>query len=188
MPAKYWVEQWTKLDSLSIEKFRTVYLNHSDITEISCLSFQAFTLNTVVILMSISVWLLQRSAHIQIENEIGLEYAAFTGFVVSVLYIGFLWFNANFQHRALNYLLGSLELLSLLFVCVLGSRQDVIVKPNSVESTQIYLIKWGVIYSMIFGLKGMFLWLMNSKKSGIEQRMLFSAIYSAQQNNEGLKT
>jgi hypothetical protein len=41
---------------------------------------------------------------------------------------------------------------------------------------------------MIFGIKGLFLWLMNLKQQGFNQRMLFSAIYSAQQNNEGLKT
>jgi hypothetical protein len=49
-------------------------------------------------------------------------------------------------------------------------------------------MRWGIIYSMIFGIKGMFLWLMNLKQQGFNQRMLFSAIYSAQQNNEGLKT
>ena len=58
MDAKYWVEKWTKLDQLSIEKYRTVYLNHTDITEIACLKFQAFTLNTVVILMSICMIIL----------------------------------------------------------------------------------------------------------------------------------
>jgi len=75
--------------------------------------------------------------------------------------------------------MGPLEILSLLFVCLLGGMQDVVVEEDSLESTQIYYMRWGIIYSMIFGIKGLFLWLMNLKQQGFNQRMLFSAIYSA---------
>jgi len=77
-------------------------------------------------------------------------------------------------------MMGPLEILSLLFVCLLAGMQDVVVEKDSLESTQIYYMRWGIIYSMIFGIKGMFLWLMNLKQQGFNQRMLFSAIYSAQ--------
>ena len=76
-------------------------------------------------------------------------------------------------------MMGPLEILSLLFVCLLGGMQDVVVEEDSLESTQIYYMRWGIIYSMIFGIKGLFLWLMNLKQQGFNQRMLFSAIYSA---------
>ena len=89
--AKTWVENWTKLNSQSIEKYKTQYINHSDLTEIAGLKFQTFTFNTFNLIMPIFVIVLQKQDETADTETIdaGLQGGIIAQIIISVVMIFF---------------------------------------------------------------------------------------------------
>lgn len=120
--------------------------------------------------------------------DAGLQGGIVAQIIISVFMIGFYIKNMHRENTNLNYLIHFLEVAAFLFVFAVGGKPEMIVKEGSLREKQVIYMKWGLIFLVTFAFRGIWHILLQQKHQGMQQRMLFSCIFQAQQNNEGLKT
>ena len=178
-PAKEWVKAWTKLHAGALDKYITQQVNHIDIIELGAMKAQTFVLNFVMLFSTCVII----AEELYYKRDKKLQWALYIQLGFSVVFGIYLLVNkASYVKIAALFFFGMDVVQFVLLFWLIGFTEGL----GATEKP--YIVNWCVINSVLILCQTIHMILLNRRQQALEVRIVAGAIYSAQANNEGLKS